>query len=163
MTSTQEKRGGAPVGFVADLDRIGAASVIYLRMWHDGPDGQEEVWGDLSYGLGAENGRKALKAFEKLCSLCSQYGRRPLFRHAVSCKCIGSDESCFANFIETATSGDRVDAILIATLLVRADIASLITTLAIDFGLAIKGMNPRSPTELDGGTSRTQSGRTTLH
>ena len=163
MTTTQQKRGGAPVGFVADLDVIGAASVIYFRMWHDGTDGQEEVWGDLSCGLGAENGRKALKAFEKLCSLCFQYGRRPLFRHAISCKCIGADESCFANFIETATSGDRVDAILIATLLVRADIAPLITTLAIDFGQAIKGINPRSTTELDGGTSRSQSGRTTLH
>ena len=163
MTSIQEKRGGTPVGFMTDLDRIGAASVIYFRMWHNGPTSQAEVWSDLSYGLGTINGRKALNCFEKLCGLCSQYGRRPLVRHAISCKCIGSDESCFANFIETATSGDHEDATLIATLLVRTDIAALITTLAADFGLAIMQMNIRVLKGFDGDTGSAQSQGPTVH
>ena len=31
MTIAKEKRGGAPVGFLAELDGIEAASIIYLR------------------------------------------------------------------------------------------------------------------------------------
>ena len=78
MITAKEKRGGAPVGFLAELDGIGAASIIYLRMWHNGPESQADVWTDLSSSLGADHGRKALKAFETLCSLCSQHGRRQL-------------------------------------------------------------------------------------
>ncbi len=144
MISAQERRGGAPVGFITELDGIESASIIYLRLWSDGPEGQTSVWEDFATSLGPEQGRKTLNAFESLCGLCTQYGRRPLMRHAVSCKCIGSDEACFANFIGTAAMGERDDAMLIATLLVRPDVAPLITALAMDFGLALKRMNFRA-------------------
>jgi hypothetical protein len=163
MTITNEKCGGAPVGFLAELDGIRAASVIYLRMWHNGPDSQADVWTDVSSSLGADHGRKALKAFEKLCSLCSQHRRRPLMLHATNCKCIGSDESCFANFIATAATGEHEDAMLIATLLVRADFAPIITSLASDFGLALMLMNLRAPKDLDDDKNHRQSHLTTLH
>ena len=163
MITAKEKRGGAPVGFLAELDGIGAASIIYLRMWHNGPESQADVWTDLSSSLGADHGRKALKAFETLCSLCSQHGRRQLMLHAITCKCIGSDESCFANFIATAATGEREDAMLIATLLVRADFAPIITSLASDFGLALMLMNLRAPKDLDDDKNHRQSHFTTLH
>ena len=163
MTSAQEKRGGAPVGFITELDGIEAASVIYLRLWCDGPDSQESVWNDFASSLGADQGRKALKSFEHLCSLCSKYGRRPLMRHSVNCKCLGSDESCFANFIGTAVTGDRDDAMLIATLLVLPDVAPLLTSIATDFGLALKRMNLRAPRHLAGKDQTFQSQPTTLH
>ena len=163
MTRAPEERGGAPVGLMAELDGVGAASVIYLRMWYDGPVSKADVWNDLSSSLGTDDGRRALKAFENLCSLCLQHGRRPMARHAINCKCIGSYESCFANFITTAANGEREDAMLIATLLVRTDIAPLITSLAIDFGLALMKVNLRALKNLNHDTHHSQSDRPTFH
>jgi hypothetical protein len=145
MSSAQENRGGTPVGFISELDAIEAASVIYLRLWCNGPDSQATVWSDFASTLGAEHGKRALGSLSDLCSLCSQHGRRPLVRHSVNCKCLGSDDSCFANFIATAVLGEREDAMLIATLLVRPDVAPVLTALASDFGLALKRMNLRAP------------------
>ncbi len=145
MMPEQPQRGGAPVGFLTDLDDIEAASVIYLRLWCDGPDAQAQVWNDFATELGHDQGRQVLKSFEQLCNLCARHGRRPLMRHSVQCKCIGADESCFANFIAMATDGNREDAMLIATLLVRADIAPLIASLAAEFGMGLKKMGRNAP------------------
>lgn len=148
MSKSIENRGGAPVGFISELDSVEAASVIYLRLWCDGPEAQYQVWNDLATGLGVDRGRKALQAFESLCALCNTHGRRPLSRHSVQCKCLGADESCFANFIATAATGEREDAMLIATLLVRPDVAPLIASLAADFGHALKRMQLAAPRDL---------------
>ncbi|MEO9685755.1 MAG: hypothetical protein ABJF86_07800 [Tateyamaria sp.] len=158
MSAAQNRRGGAPVGYVTELSGLEAASVIYLRLWCGGADAQSQVWNDFACSLGPEQGRKAVKTFEGLCDLCVRHGRRPLMRHAVECKCLGSDESCFANFIATATEGDREDALLIATLLVRPDVAPLIASLAADFGLALKRMHLSAPRAF-----ATTSQPTTLH
>ena len=163
MTSAQEKRGGAAVGFITELEDIEAASVMYLRLWCDGPDSQAHVWHDFASRLGPDRGRKALKSFEDLCSLCTRHGRRPLMRHAVNCKCLGSDESCFANFIGTAVMGDRDDAMLIATLLVRPDVAPLLTSLATEFGLALKQMCLVRPPRMGGKQEHFQAQPATLH
>lgn len=163
MTSAQESRGGAPVGFITDLDSIEAAAVIYLRLWSDGPDSRQAVLNDFAASLGRVQGAKAVQGFEDLCRTCAQYGRRPLMRHSVHCKCLGSDESCFANFIATATTGDRNDAMLIATLLVRPDVAPLITSLAADFGLALKRMKLCAPKFYGSGAKAPHAQPTTLH
>jgi len=148
MNSAQQKRGAAPVGYLAELDGIEAASVIYLRLWSDGPEAREKVLNDFSMGLGGDQARNAIKSFHQLCSLCGTHGRRPLMRHSVECKCLGADESCFANFIATAAEGDREDAMLFATLLVRVDMAPLITACAVDVGLALKRMHLSAPRDL---------------
>lgn len=145
MTEHPKNRGGAPVSFLTELDSVEAAAVIYLRLWCDGPDAQAQVWHDFALMLGPNQGRKACKSFEDLCSLCSRHGRRPLMRHSVHCKCLGADESCFANFIATAATGDREDALMIATLLVRPDMAPLIASLAADVGFALKQMHLSAP------------------
>lgn len=145
MSVGTHHHGGTPVGFVAELGVVEAASVIYLRLWCDGPEAQAQVSKDFVFELGAERGQRALESFEGLCALCARYGRRPLMRHSVHCKCLGADESCFANFIATATAGEREDALLIATLLVRPDVAPLVTSLAADVGLAFKRMRLRAP------------------
>lgn len=163
MTSAQEKRGGAPVGNITDLDGIEAASVIYLRLWCDGPASQAGMRDEFASSLGLDRGGKALKSFEDLCRLCAQHGRRPLMRHSVSCKCLGSDEACFANFIATAAMGDREDAMLIATLLVRPDVAPLITAFAADFGLALKRMTLSAPKHLAGSDTSFRSHPTIIH
>lgn len=146
MISAQDNRGGTPVGHLTELGRLEAASVMYLRQWADGPDAQAQMRHDFTASLGVEQGFKALRSFEQLCRLCANHGRRPLMRHAVKCSCVGSDESCFANFIATAAEGQREDTMLIATLLVRVDMAPMIASCAIDFGLALKRMQMRTPT-----------------
>ena len=148
MTTSSLSRGGAPVGFISELDSIEAASVIYLRLWCDGPNARAQVWNDFASGLGPDQGRKALKSFEELCSLCTRHCRRPLMRHSVHCKCLGADESCFANFIATAATGKREEAMLIATLLVRPDVAPLIASLAADVGLALLRMRLSAPRDI---------------
>ena len=163
MTSAQNNRGGAPVGFITELEGIEAASIIYLRMWCNGPESQADVWNDFESSLGTAYGKTALQSFEDLCSLCAKHGRRPLMRHSINCKCIGSDESCFANFIGTAAAGEREDAMLIATLLVRPDVAPLITSLAANFGHALMRMNLCAPKDFGRETNTSTPNHHTLH
>lgn len=148
MISAKQNRGGAPVGFITELGAVEAASVLYLRLWCDGPASQSQMWSDFARELGPVQGRSAMQSFEELCRLCTQHGRRPLMRHSVQCKCLGADESCFANFIATAADGEREDAMLIATLLVRPDVAPLIASLAMNFGLALKQMHLSAPRDM---------------
>ncbi len=163
MTGAEKKRGGATVGLISELDGLEAASVIYLRLWCNGPDSQASVHGDFIATLGVEHGQRALTCFEDLCRICAQHGRRPLMRHSVNCKCLGSDESCFANFIGAAAQGARDDAMLIATLLVRPDMAPLVTSLATDFGLALKRMNLRTPSRTEKAEIYDHTQSTTIH
>lgn len=144
MTEAAQNRGGAPVGYITELGPVEAGAVLYLRLWCDGPDAQKQVWNDFATALGPQKGRKVLKSFESLCDLCVRHGRRPLMRHHVTCKCLGADESCFANFIGYASDGDREDAFLIATTLVRPDVAALLVSFARDFGMALKCMSIRA-------------------
>ncbi|MEM8979783.1 MAG: hypothetical protein AAGD04_09885 [Pseudomonadota bacterium] len=134
-------RGGAPVGFVTELGPIEAGAVLYLRLWCDGPDAQAQVRTDFATALGTTNGHKALKSFEVLCDLCVRHGRRPLMRHSVTCKCLGADESCFANFVGYASEGEHEDALLIATTMVPPSIAPVLVSAAQDVGLALKRMS----------------------
>jgi hypothetical protein len=152
MSISNQNRGGADVGFITELDGVEAASVIYLRLWCDGPDAQAQIRDDFASSLGPERGRSALKSFEDLCSLCSRHGRRPLMRHSLQCKCLGADESCFANFIAAAATGEREDAMLIATLLVRPDVAPLIASLAADVGRAFMMMRLGAPRDMVAGS-----------
>ncbi len=148
MRQEHSNRGGAPVGYITELDSVEAASVIYLRLWSNGPDSRAQVRSDFSTALGTDLGSKAARSFEQLYALCASHGRRPLMRHSVECKCLGADESCFANFISAAADGEHEDAMLIATLLVRADMAPVVASCAADFGLALKRMHLSAPRDL---------------
>ncbi len=123
MTDRQANRGGAPVGYLYELAHVEAKAVQFLRLWSEGPEAQSLIWTEFQTALGADNGRIAQQSFENLCTLCGRYGRRPMMRHHSSCKMIGADESCFANLVALAANGEREDAMLISTLLVRADSA----------------------------------------
>lgn len=140
MTGPVQNRGGAAVGFLSDLNSVEAATVDCLRRWSDGPQAQADLWNDMSAAMGTQNARRAVQSFDQLYGLCARFGRRKLMRHSVACECLGADEACFANFIGAAADGQREDAMMIATLLVRADYASIVTTLATDFGLALRRM-----------------------
>ena len=140
MRAAAPHRGGAPVGYVAELGPVEAGAVLCLRLWCDGSDAQSKIWKDFATLLGPQHGREALKSFKALCDLCVRHGRRPLMRHHLTCKCLGADESCFANFIGYASEGEREDALLIATTIVSPNMAPALVGLAQDFGLALRRM-----------------------
>jgi len=148
MTMHWKHRGAATVGHVQDYDAITAAAVIYLRMWCESKETQTNVMNDFVQTLGMKRGRRAIEALGELCGLCIRHGRRPLCRHGVHCKCVGADEASFGHFIATAAEGEREDAMLFATLFVRPDVAPIISSLAADFGLALKQMNLAAPKEM---------------
>lgn len=134
-------RGGAPVGYITNLDAVQTSAVIYLRLWCDGHEGQERTKNDFELALGVAQGSAAVHYLAQICELCIQHGRRPLMRHKVSCECHGADENCFANFIGCAVDGQNEDAMLIATLLVRPDFSPSLAGLAQHFGIALKRMS----------------------
>lgn len=140
MTKHVSIRGAAPVGHFGDLDPLEAAAVLCLRLWLDGPDTQKDVWNDLVGTLGAASGRETLRALEEVCGICARHGRRSLMRHQPRCKCRGADEACIANLVSCATDGDREDAMLIATLMLRPDFAPHLAAAAQVFGLGLKRM-----------------------
>lgn len=132
------QRGAARVGLLADLDAVEAGAVLYLRLWCDGD--RNQVARDFEAALGDAHGEAACRTLDQLCGLCARHGRRPLMRHHLGCACLGADEACFANFIAAAVGGEREDAMLIATLIMRADMAPCAAALAQDLGLALKRM-----------------------
>ena len=125
---------------MTELTSVEAAAVLYLRLWSEGDAGRHQMSADFRQALGADRGARQHAAFCDLCELCVSHGRRPLMRHHLTCKCLGADESCFANFIASAAEGSREDAILIATLIVRPDVAFGLVDLAQQVGLAFRRM-----------------------
>ncbi|MDW3182081.1 hypothetical protein [Roseobacter sp.] len=163
MTDKTPHRGGAPVGYVAELGAVEAGAVLYLRLWCTGPDAQRQVWNDFATALGPQGGRQALKSFEMLCDLCVRHGRRPLMRHNVTCKCLGADESCFANFVGYASEGEHEDALMIATTIVRPDMAGALVGAAQEFGFALRRMALKAESFPPPHSNTTPKSKTTLH
>jgi hypothetical protein len=135
------QRGAARVGLLSDLNAVEAGAVLYLRLWCDGD--RALVARDFESALGEGHGRAACRTLDQLCALCVRHGRRQLMRHHLGCACLGADEACFANFVAAALDGDREDAMLIATLIVRAAMAPAAAAMAQDLGLALKCMAVR--------------------
>lgn len=154
MTVHAPPRGGAPVGMLAELPAVEVGAVLYLRLWCDGQDSQRRIRADFAATLGAGAGDTAWRCFEDLCSLCVRHGRRPLMRHHLGCKCLGADEACFANFIAAAGEGQREDAMLLASLIVRPDMAPCLVGLAERFGLTLRRMALSAAPETTPGTHR---------
>lgn len=126
--SPLNRKGGAPVGQLADLDPSDVASVVYLRLWCEG--NRNQIGADLSDLLGPRAADELQREFDQLCRLCQDQGRRPLCTHHLSCQCLGADESCFALLLRSAGAGQDADAMLLATLLLRAEQVPLATALA---------------------------------
>lgn len=131
-------RNAAPIGHLADLPADEADLIVTLRQWCDGPSGQAAVWNSFATRLGPEKGRRALRAFEDLVTLFDTHSRRQLMRNEVCCRCVGADECVFARFVSQAAAGAREDAMLMAMLIVRPDMAPGLTALAEQVGLILR-------------------------
>ena len=127
--------GGAPVGRLDTLQPLEGLSVRALRRWYDG--GREALAEDLGCALGEGHGDRAAQAFDALCRHCLAGCRRPLMRHGGSCLCLGADEAAFAQLVQTATEGEREDALMLACCMVRPDLAPALVHLAQIAGLAL--------------------------
>ncbi len=126
--------GGLPVGHLDALPPLEGLSVRALRRWCDG--GTEALAEDLSARLGTR-GDEAAQAFDALCRHCLTGCRRPLMRHGYACPCLGADEAAFAHLVQTATEGEREDALMLACCMVRPDLAPALVHLAQAAGLAL--------------------------
>lgn len=130
------QRGAAPVAHLDELPPTEARLILALRHWCEGPEAQAELWNDIALEMGPARGRHWLSRFEELLSLVLNQGRRPMMRHGLGCRCVGADEAVFAHFVSLAATGEREEAMLVASLLIRADLAPIAVSLAQQLGLA---------------------------
>lgn len=129
--------GAAPVGVLADLPPLEQAVIRLLRLWVTGERGCAAIEEHFSVSLDCDAARHAALRFGQLLRLFTANARRPAICHDIGCPCAGGDECVFARFVSLAAEGGRTDAILMATLLVRADVALGMASLAEDLGLTI--------------------------
>ncbi|WP_245706594.1 hypothetical protein [Ruegeria marina] len=61
-----------------------------------------------------------------------------MVRHDLGCACVGADEACFAHLIASAATGAHEDALMLAALIVRPDLAPALVALSEQFGLALQ-------------------------
>jgi hypothetical protein len=114
-----------------------------LRLWCAGPEGRGEARRELArHGEAAAD--RLVADIDALLLAMASGARRPLLGHAPECPCAGGDECVFARFVVLAAEGAREEAVLMATLLVRADLALLLVGLAEAVGLGLmRGTAPR--------------------
>ena len=141
-------RGGAPVGYLSELNQLEQNAILFLRYWSQRSmadnDLQNKFWSNITYDLGITKTRQAIDAFDEIFTLCVKYSRRPIMKHDLECKCIGGDESCFANIIGFAQVDELEDALLLASNLVAPKFAACLVTSARKFAesITISECNP---------------------
>jgi hypothetical protein len=115
---TTARTGSGPVSRLADLPGLERRVVVCARRWTAGRDVSE-------------------RALDDLLGLFVAHGRRPLQVGPVGAPGVSGDECVLARFVALAAEGAREDAVLIATLLVRADLALGLARTAEAFGLSL--------------------------
>ena len=138
MNAHVRHAGEVAVGHLADQPWFEATVVRFLRLWGDGPDGQVRMQYECLSLAGPEDGPRLIAAWAEMIDLLAHHRRRPLMRHSTDCPCMGADEAFFAFFLATAAEGESEDALMAALLLVRADVAPLVTDFARQVGLSLK-------------------------
>jgi hypothetical protein len=136
MSVAPRNPGGAAVGRLAELPPLERQVIRCVRLWSAGPGGQRTLQDELAPRYGPAAARLAADLGELLTATVRN-ARRPLMGHAVDCPCAGSDECVFARFVALAAEGAREEAVLIAALLVRADLALGLAALAERIGLGL--------------------------
>ena len=118
-----------------------------LRLWCDGEGGQAALRDQLAGRWGKDGAEAFFARFTDLVALVLRHGRRPLLRHSLRCECVGADEAVFALFCAQALQ-DREEAMMIACLIMRADVAPIAVSLAQTLGLDLMrggAISPRIP------------------
>ncbi|RBI86161.1 hypothetical protein DRV85_05235 [Rhodosalinus halophilus] len=129
--------GGVPVGRLDGLPQGEARAVRGLRRWCDGTRSWTAYAAELEREIGRRRATDGTRALDTCCRLLLTQPRRPLVRHSAGCICVGADEAVFARIIACAGAGEREDAMLMACLLARADLAAPICAAAEVAGMAL--------------------------
>ena len=134
-------RGGAPVGYLSELNELEQSAILFLRYWSKNSSIHKHLhnkfWSDLTEKLGTSKTSRAIDAFDEIFTLCVKYARRPIMKHDIACKCIGGDESCFANIFGYASEGKQEDAMLLASNLITPKFAHYLVSSATKFAKSI--------------------------
>jgi hypothetical protein len=150
MTGEEVPRRARPVGRIEDLDLVSAGAVRCLRLWCDPLVVRDRIAVDFAAALGPQAGQGAVATRDHLCEGLVCHARRPLLRHDGACPCLGTDEACFAPVVSAAAERAREDAIRLAILIVRPDMAFALVGHAAQLGLALRRMGLRDQAGLVG-------------
>ncbi|EAQ04977.1 hypothetical protein OB2597_06825 [Pseudooceanicola batsensis HTCC2597] len=134
--------GAMAVGQIGLLPEGEAWWVRALRLWCSGADGQEALRDQIAMRCGSRKVEEIFGRFTDLMALILEHGRRRMMRHGLDCECVGADEAVFALFCSQALN-DREEAMMIACLLMRADVAPIAVSLAQTLGLDLARTAPR--------------------
>ncbi|ETX13842.1 hypothetical protein OCH239_06515 [Roseivivax halodurans JCM 10272] len=110
-----------PARYVADLTRPEARLVSMLRHWRMGPEAQEQVWADLAAALGPPRARACLSAFETFAAHLARSAWLPPALNAPGAETLTDDEDAICRIVTAASEGQREDALLHASFLVRPE------------------------------------------
>lgn len=136
------QRGSEPVATIAALPFHEALVIGALRARCDGPDAVADFEMELTALYGRDRMERISERLDEFFGLTLRHVRRPVMRHGQTCSCVGADEAVLAHLVSLSTSGDREDAMLMACLLVRADVAPIVVSLAQTLGLELIRQRP---------------------
>jgi hypothetical protein len=146
MNTHARSPGRVSVGQLSEQPAFEACIVTYLRLWADGEESQIRLQQMLIELCGPTRGVHMTKRWAELVALFAQFHRRSITHHALDYPRLGADEAWFANFMATAATGEREDALMLATLMIRHDIAPMLADLAQQFGLGLtQGLLQQGP------------------
>lgn len=136
MSGGSASRGGTPVGYLSEFPASEVRAISLLRSWCS--DGAACAASLAEAELGPGDAGPTVSVVGQIASMLAHHGRRPMIRHACACDCVGGDEACFATLVSAAAEGAREDAMMLACLMVRADMSPALVALAEELGLRLK-------------------------
>ena len=128
---------GRPVAALHDLPALERRLVHALRLWVSGRSGQRRVAEGGALGLDARRGRACLLRLDETMSLVLLHGRRETAIAPDGSEGVFADEAVLARLVALAAEGARDEAVLMAALLVRADLSLALARAAEGLGLAL--------------------------
>jgi hypothetical protein len=137
MSAQPRNPGAAAIARLSELPPLERRVIRCLRLWSAAPDGVGALRRELAPRHGAAAAEALVDDLAALIGTTVRHARRPLLAHAPDCPCAGADECVFARFVALAAEGAREDAVLIAALMVRADLALCVAGLAETIGLGL--------------------------
>ena len=144
MSAPTRHPGATPVCRLAELPPLERQVIRCMRLWCAAPQAPDRLRRELAAQRGAAAAEGIAADFGDLMLAVARHARRPMLHHDPDCPGAGADERVFARFVALAAEGAREDAVLMAALMVRADIALPLATLAESIGLElVRGMAPR--------------------
>jgi len=127
----------APVARLDSLPRLQAWCVTALRQWMGGAAGREALAADLTARHGADAAPALLNRLAGTLDLLARHGQRHFAHNPAGSDAVSPDEAFVAHFVATAATGEREEALMLAMLLVRADLAPALVARAQALGLGV--------------------------